>query len=99
LKLGPKVRNELTFIEALNAGANYWKHQEEWELNSVITRNLEGLPKQARNTIKTIAILTPWADYTCSNLLSELVDKNDCRLAKLLPPLKDWRNDLDRKYG
>ncbi|MFC1751282.1 hypothetical protein ACFL2V_21080 [Pseudomonadota bacterium] len=99
LKSGPEIRNNLTFVEALNAGANFWKHQDEWGLDSLVSRNIDELSKQAQNTIRAIEIITPWADYTCSNLLAELVGENEFKLASLLPPLEEWRNDLDQNFS
>lgn len=98
LKSGPKIRNDLTFIEALNAGANYWKHQEEWGLNKLVSRDIEGLSKQARNTIITIEMATPWADYTCSNLLAELIGEREYCLISLISSMEEWRNDMDKKH-
>lgn len=99
MQAGPLLKNGLTFIEALNSGANFWKHREEWGLNNIVTRNIENLSKQAQKTIKTIEIVTPWSDYTCSNLLAELIGESEFELAALLPFMEEWRNDLDRKFG
>ena len=99
MQAGPLLKNGLTFIEALNSGANFWKHSEEWGLDNIVTRNIESLSKQAQKTIKTIEIVTPWSDYTCSNLLAELVGESEFKLAALLPFMEEWRNDLDRKFG
>ena len=99
MKSGPLLKPGLSFIEALNSGANFWKHQEEWGIANIVTRNIAGLSTQAQNTITTIEIVTPWSDYTCSNLLAELVGESDVKLAALLPPMEEWRNDLDRRFG
>ena len=99
MQLGPLVKKGLTFIEALNSGANFWKHHEEWGLDKIVTRDIEALSKQAQNTIRTIEIVTPWSDYTCSNLLAELVGESEFKLAALLPSMEEWRNDLDRRFG
>ncbi len=29
-KFGQKLKDDLYLIQAINAGANYWKHHEEW---------------------------------------------------------------------
>lgn len=99
LKFGSKVNNKLTVIEALNAGVNYWKHQEEWGLENIILRNIENLSKPAQRTIETIEIITPWADYTCSNILATLLGEKKLELITLLPFLEEWRNHLDQEFG
>ncbi|MBZ9561011.1 hypothetical protein [Pseudomonas sp. P116] len=101
LALPPFVKNQTTAVRALHAGANYWKHQDEWNLTHVVFREVENLKENAKSTIKTIEEITPWAEYTCSNLLAELLhldnsinDKN-LLLTPLLDILGDWRINLD----
>ena len=99
LKFGSKVSNSLTVMELLNAGANYWKHQEEWGFENIISKNLEELSKPAQRTIETIEIITPWADYTCSNILAALLGEKKLELTALIPFLEEWRNHLDQEFG
>jgi hypothetical protein len=99
LRLGEEVTNGVSCIKAINAGANYWKHQEEWGLEQCVSRDLDLLTKAARRTIETIELLTPWDDYTCSNLLALLVNEHDLKLSSLLPSIEAWRADLDQTYG
>jgi hypothetical protein len=86
-----------TIIEALNAGANYWKHCEEWfeTLNKADNAKLKG---NALKTLDTIEKATSWADYTCANLLSILVDEEELFLSPLLLGIAEWRKNLMNKY-
>ncbi|CAG36144.1 hypothetical protein [Desulfotalea psychrophila] len=60
LKLGKKITDELSYIKVINAGANYWKHQDGWGLINCVTRDINALNKSAKYTINTIKLLTPW---------------------------------------
>lgn len=99
LELGEKIKSNLSYIKVINAGANYWKHEDEWGLMSSITKDVNSLKDAAKNTINTIELLTPWASYTCSNLLAALVGENEFVLSSLLPYLESWRYELDSKHG
>jgi hypothetical protein len=89
----PMVQNGLSFAAALNAGANYWKHMEEWIETINKSENAE-LGRQALKTLEKIEAITPWSDYTCSNLLAVLLDGQAFKLSHLLPKIQDWRDNL-----
>ncbi|MEK7801442.1 MAG: hypothetical protein AAB276_03215, partial [Pseudomonadota bacterium] len=101
LKLGPKTNDVLFFVEAVDAGANYWKHKDEWPLvintsppngldpehpdvfdkvpsdylwSIEIDRTGSHLTSQSKRTFDLITKVTPYADYTLSNLLAELLE-------------------------
>lgn len=95
LSIEPQITNDLTFVEALNAGANYWKHLEEWGLKAIIERDTDKLTGQAKATIGTIEKVTPWDDYTCANLLAVLLNGKEMKFSLLLPKISEWRNNLD----
>jgi hypothetical protein len=101
LALPPIAKNQTTAVRALHAGANYWKHQDEWNLDHVVFREVENLKGNAKSTIKTIEEITPWAEYTCSNLLAELlhldnaINDENLLLTPLLDLLRAWRINLD----
>jgi hypothetical protein len=95
LSLGSEIRNGLTYIKAINAGANYWKHQDEWGIFNSITEDIESQNRAAKFTIATIELITPWAEYTCSNLLAELINDKEFILSSLLPHVEEWRSELD----
>jgi hypothetical protein len=95
LRLPPKVNENLTFVAALNAGSNFWKHRDEWGLRANVSRDIDSLNSQARQTIKTIEILTPWDDYTLSNLMACLTPSGELRLTELVPQLTEWRDAVD----
>lgn len=96
LKLGVKITGELSYIKAINAGANYWKHQDEWGLINCVSKDVTALNKNAQYTVNTIELLTPWADYTCANLLAVLVGDKEFILSSLLPYIEAWRYELDK---
>ncbi|WP_457426639.1 hypothetical protein [Roseateles sp. P5_E7] len=95
LQLPPNVNADLTFVAALNAGANFWKHRDEWGLGINVRRDSDSLKPQARQTIEAIEMLTAWDDYTLSNLVSCLTPSGELRLAELIPPLTQWRDAVD----
>ncbi len=89
----PIVNDNLTFAEAINAGANYWKHVEEWveSLNRDENASLKG---SALKTLEKLEIITEWQDYTCANLLAILGNGKELELSTLLPQIAKWRNNL-----
>ncbi|WP_042955289.1 hypothetical protein [Pseudomonas sp. G5(2012)] len=97
LRVPPEVKDGLCFVEIVNAGANYWKHLDEWDIRAVCRRDVDALNgnKNAVRTIETIEKITPWADYTCSNLLAALLGDEPLKLSLLLPKIAEWRSNLD----
>lgn len=95
LRLPPNITVDLTFVAALNAGANFWKHRDEWGLRANVLRDRDLLKPQAQQTIEAIELLTPWDDYTLSNLVSCLTPSGELRLAELIPHLTQWRDAVD----
>ncbi len=94
----PEAGGGVSVVQGINAGANYWKHLDEWGLRTIVCRDIDSLSPIARRTIEIIACLTPWADYTCSNLLAALTGGPDCTLHQLLPLVTEWRDNLDKRY-
>ena len=94
LKVAPMVTDDLSLVEVVNAAANYHKHLEEWGLKNIVERNTDELKGSARNTILTIEKLTPWDDYTCSNLLAVLLGSKEFQLSLLLPKILEWQDNL-----
>lgn len=95
LNLPPSTSTGVSFTSALNAGANFWKHQDEWGIRAVASRETETLGSPAQQTIKIIELLTPWDDYTLSNLLACLTQSNKPCLTSLTPILILWRSEVD----
>jgi hypothetical protein len=98
LEAGPRHAGGEPIARIINAVANYWKHSDEWNLHSVVTRSRSGLSHAQLETIRVIETVTPWDDYTCANLLSALASPSEPRLTCLLPQLEGWRNALDIEY-
>lgn len=99
LSVPPIARGKTTLVHAINAGANYWKHQDEWRLVHVVFRDIDELGKSAKLTVQTIETITPWTDYTCSNLLAALLPQEPLELSLLLEKLKEWRSNLHNSYA
>jgi len=108
LKIGPHVNCE-PVVAIINAAANCWKHSDEWnhiefisepesEMLKVNIRNHNLLNKQETRTVKVIEKVTPWADYTCANILFSLTNSDELKLMELIPTLIEWRNQLDILY-
>jgi hypothetical protein len=107
LRIGPNHENGESVATIINAAANYWKHCDEWRENSltiepesdmakVIMRDFNKLTGPQKKTITQIETVTPWADYTCSNILAYLTKTRELRLSLLVPLLEEWRNQLDK---
>lgn len=89
----PMATNELSLVAAINAGANYWKHMEEWleTLNKTADAELKG---NALKTLQQLETITPWAEYSCANLLAALLDGQPLELSRLLPGIEIWRANV-----
>jgi hypothetical protein len=98
METGPRHTGGETIARIINAGANFWKHSDEWDLHSTVGRNRSGLKKNQLETIQVIETVTPWADYTCADLLAALVAPAEPRLKCLLPQLEAWRDALDSAH-
>ena len=86
LRVGPCHPGGETYARVLNSAANYWKHVDEWDLHA--------LTPQQSETIRIIETVTPFADYTCANLLASLAVPDEPRLMNLIASLESWRNHL-----
>lgn len=113
LKKGYQLDNSLSLIEVINAGANYWKHEPEWpfcinvdfegadenDLYPItIDRSGKNLNKNQKRTYEIISQVTPYADYTLSNLLAIILEKISADKAlsfsPILPFIEEWRNEI-----
>lgn len=87
-KHGRQLEEDLYLMEALNAGANYWKHEPEWpfslnvgspDANDLapisINRSGDNLEKNSKGTYGLITKLTEYSDYTLSNLLAVILER------------------------
>lgn len=93
LDVGNIVKNNITYVAAINAGANYWKHSDEWDL--IYYENEEKkLPPQVISTMETVGEITDSPYYIYSNLLYELTKTKNIKLTDLIPIMKSWREQL-----
>jgi len=94
LAQGPIHSSGARTVALINAGANYWKHHEEWTLPG-------GQDKLAERTLQTLEATGIRRDqsYLAFSLLAELV--RPPRLSALLSDLIEWREVLraNRSYG
>ncbi len=87
MRLGPKHAGGEPVVRIINAAANYWKHVDEWDQQTLGARQ--------KDTIRIIETVTDWEDYTCSNLLAYLTLPTGPRFEGLVPMLEAWRCELD----
>ena len=87
LGTGPRLNADLTYVEALNAAADYWKHADAW--------NDPAEAKRSGNTKRVLTLmgLKPDDVYTGQDLFGKF-DVGDIR--EFLPILEKWRADLWR---
>ena len=112
LKHGIKLYDDLFLIEVINAGANYCKHEPEWPYNVEhgnadedgmtpikVNRSDNDLSDLQKKSFNIITTLTPYADYTLSNLLAEILKRisydSSLSFAPILPFIEQWRKELD----
>lgn len=89
----PMTTNGISLAAAINAGANYWKHMEEWI--EALNRNEQAeLKGNALKTLQQLETITPWAEYSCANLLAALLNGQPLELSRLLPGIKTWRSNV-----
>lgn len=93
----PFINGDVSFASALNAGANYWKHQEEW-FATLLSGEDTSLKGQALDTLAKLENITPWGSYTCSNLLAILVDGKELELSALLPKIIEWGDNVRKTH-
>ena len=94
LNFGRKINEKTSVINIINATANYWKHQEEWGIKNIVEKDLLALEPNARRTIQLIQEVTPWDDYTCSNVVASLTQSNSFKLTPLIPIIEEWLNEM-----
>ncbi len=114
IRKGSKINDSTYLAEALDAGANYFKHEPEWPLiinrgevdhgglyPLSIDKSGESLEKFQKKTLEIIAKVTPYGDYTLSNLLADINRGmnlgNYESFSPLLPFLAKWRDALIRE--
>lgn len=94
LDLGKKFGGRTPIVSVINATANYWKHEDEWGLRNIVLRDISSLKDMAKKTIVTIEKVTPWADYTCTNVIAGLTSKGNIKFLPLITVLTEWRNEV-----
>lgn len=85
---GPRTSSGGSKVQILNAVANFWKHREEWVFEGEQKR------KDAINMLFEEVGYSTDVDYPISGILTELLTPSEVRLASLIKPLVEWRNEL-----
>lgn len=84
LELGPRHGCGKTIAELINAAANYWKHNHDWDFGD-----------EDRRRDKTLDVLDsldiPDSSYLLVQILWELVHPRPAIFASLVPLIEDWR--------
>lgn len=91
LTLGKKHESGVSIISAINAAANWWKHEAEW------WKDLEKLTPQSKSTVERVSNLIESHWYPLSNLLCVLLEGKEYRLSNAIPLLVEWRNAVVSK--
>ena len=88
LDVGPQYSSSLSFAQAINAAANYWKHSAEWNSETK-------LRKDAQRTIDVVSEVADAHYYPLYNSLYALIRGSDVTLCSLIPMLVLWRTSVD----
>ena|SRR6218665_3833822 len=108
---GAKLKNDLTLMELIDAAANYWKHEPEWPFQVSlgqadnfgmaeisINRAGEDFSRLEKLTYDRITKITPYSDYTLSNVLAEILKDisthTELFFRALLPFIQEWEVQL-----
>ena len=77
----------ISVVTVIQAGANYWKHHEEWSDNNIMKR---------RYTIDVLqrAGIDIEGAYVCSDLMDKLCGIEPNPFARLKNLLVEWRNNV-----
>lgn len=86
--IGPRYSSQFTFVSAVNAAANWWKHSAEWY--GISSQN-----RKARKTQEIVIAIAGSEAYPLSNILAELLSTSEIKLSALLPSLALWREAID----
>lgn len=93
LKLGPTHASGLTVAAGVNHAANWWKHCDEWQLGK--TRKSEAATIEG---LEVLGVIDDGKSYILTCALAKLVAPKDWRFRELLPFIKEWHDDLRRRF-
>lgn len=86
LDLPPLHASGTTIVALINAGANYWKHSDEWRDEKHID-----MKEKTLGVLRT-ALTEAELGYCCSNLVSAIVGNSPQPFRRILKHLMDWRS-------
>jgi hypothetical protein len=87
MECGTPLSNGLTIAQAVNHGANYWKHREEWADGNAL-----GMMERTKKNIAKFGC-QPGRDYVLSCVMAALVPPPH-RMAPLMRRLDQWRREV-----
>lgn len=85
--LGPMHKSGISYVNAMNSAANWWKHEAEWF-------NAGEIPNSGKSTHSNVQLLANSHEYALSNLLAALNATGKLSLSALLPALAVWRSAI-----
>jgi hypothetical protein len=92
LQYGPRHRSGETLVALVNAGANFWKHADEWAMPR--HTSLQAL------TLGTLSVLgVDHAEAPLDAVFRSLCLDPSPKLVALLPHLEAWRDELPRNVS
>jgi hypothetical protein len=85
---GPQYSEHVSYAQAIDAAANFWKHQGEWD----------GAGTRERNTRAVLDRIYPTSDsYVMANVLHRLLGEPETpRFAGFAARLREWRDALKK---
>jgi hypothetical protein len=93
LSLGPDHSFGGKAVAIINAAANFWKHQAEWQLQP----NHPGRRRTERTFDEVDFPVN--SEYPLVGVLTELTTPREARLLSLVPILESWRGALSASVG
>lgn len=89
-KLGPKHPSGATYVELINACANWWKHEPEWF-------DAGDVPKNGMMNFTLVMEVTDSPTYQLSNVLASFCRIGErIRFSCVVGHLKEWRTDVHK---
>ena len=91
LAIGPEFIPGVSYAGLINATANYWKHSEEWDFES-----LNGQQKATRAVIESVGVTVGATELVACNVYDRLELGS---FGELLPVLTTWSNAVSETVG
>lgn len=90
ISLPPKHPSGPSYAALVDAGANFWKHSDEWAIEP------ESKRRRTLEILRT-ALSEDEMGFLCSNLLCVLVGKESSPFSRLQEKIFEWRSELEKQ--